>query len=1474
MSETTDQRPGSSAEQKRARLAEILRKRDQSSGSNLSVVQERLWFLHAFDPVATTLTWVMRISGQLDQAALQQSLMDLVRRQESLRTTFTETGGRALRIVVADAHITLPVEDLSGSGSAEQEAALDRMAAQEAGRPFDLARAPLLRMTLIRLGDHEHALVATMHRIIADEASATIFATELAEGYRRIAAGGAPARADLPLQYPAVAAAERARLRTSGFAADLDHWRNRLSHLPVLEMPTDRPRPAVLTHAGGVVEEHLGSLDEFPAGVADVVAAGFAAVLAASTGSPEVVLGRQVDLRSDDTRRLIGPLTTHAVLRLDTSGDPNLRELIDRARRTAAEAEERTVPFERLVDHLKPTRDLSRTPLFQAELVVADGSDRGHDVADLHIHPPAIDRTVARHDLTLAVLPGPARVRAQLAYNRDLFDDETASRLLARLRHLLHEAAGRPEDPLSTLAALPPEEEAAVRGFESGPPLTVADTCLHDLIGEQAQRTPEAVAVQQDEDRLTYRELDEAANRLGQHLRDLGVGRGARVALFLDRSPRVLTALLGVLKSGAAYVPIDPSYPADRVRYMLEDAGVAAVVCERRRQASVPPGSATVVCLDEVDEASAGRPSDPLEPAAGPDDVAYLIYTSGSTGRPKGVMVAHRQAVASTAARWAYYESAPEAFLLLSPVSFDSSVAGIFWTLARGGRLVLPTAEEMAGPSAIADRVARGAITHLLCVPSLYDALLRAGADRLRSLRLAVVAGEACRPDLVSRHRSQLPDTELVNEYGPTETTVWATAYRCDHDLGDGPVPIGRPIPGVYVRLLDEGLRRVPLGVRGELYVGGAGVALGYHGRPALTAERFVPDPEADGDGQRLYATGDRARLRPDGVIEFLGRADDQVKLRGYRIELGEVETVLRRHPELADAAIAIREDMPGSPRLIAYVVGRDGIQPSRTSLVAFLQSRLPDHMVPATYVLLEELPRTAHGKVDRSALPAPEENRAELRDSYAAPRTPLEATVAKAFGEVLGRDRIGVNDSFFDLGGHSLLLAQLASNLRAAVDIDLPLRYFFEVPTPMGLARLIEVYQNEGLDAALASATEGDLAADAVLDPAIQPAEAKAPDEPRALLVTGATGYLGAFIAHELLQQSHADVYCLVRADDVAAGRRRLRETFETFRIPWPAENDRRVIPVIGDLALPLLGLDQARFTELGRTLDGIVHSGARVNFAYPYPALKPTNVQGTAEILRLACAERTKPVHYVSTADVFLGTGAPRPWVETDVPDDPANLPDGYIRSKWVAERLVAIARDRGLPVTIHRPALTMGHTVTGACHTTDFLAVALKGYLQIGMVPDYDEVIVAVPVDYVSRAIARLSLDPGQRGSIFHYANPQPAHVRDIYAWLRSYGYKIRVVPYTELRENVLTVDPDHPLYPVMPLYPPEERLRRELFEVTAFEQIDCAHAVAALRDSGIECTGVTEALAHSVLGYLVDTGWIDPPDKQAAQVGEAD
>lgn len=982
---------------------------------------------------------------------------------------------------------------------------------------------------------------------------------------------------------------------------------------------------------------------------------------------------------------------------------------------------------------------------------------------------------------------------------------------------------------------------------------------LHRLIERQAAETPDAVAVVGADAELSYGRLDDRADRLAHRLIRSGAGPETPVAVLAARSADTVVALLAVLKAGAAYVPIDPANPPERVEYLMRDCGAAVLVAPERLRASTPDGPWTTVTFGAHEPA--GEPAGPAPGRAGPDNAAYIIYTSGSTGKPKGVVVPHRQITRSTLAHQEYGRPDPSCFLLLISFSFDACAVGLYWTLTTGGRVVIPSADDLRDPLALRALAARHRVTHLDCTPTLYSLLLADAPEPLATLRCAVVGGEACPADLVERHHRLLPGCLLVNNYGPTETTVWATSATIAATDG-GSVSIGGAIPGVRTYVLDEGLAER---AEGELFIGGETVARGYHGRPGLTADRFLPDPFA-GRGARMYRTGDRVRRLPGGELEFRGRFDHQVKVRGFRIELGEVESSLTAHPDVVEAAADVR-DLGGTATLVAWARSAGA---GAAEIIRHVKGSLPAHMVPSRLMLLDALPRNVAGKIDRGRLPDPAGAGAAAGTE---PATALEAEVARLASEVLGV-AVGRTDDFFDLGATSLHLSRLLLGVMDRFQVSVPTHQLFRVPSVLGVAQLIEAARRLDDPDASRTWTPEQLAAAGELDGDIRP-DGLSPSAwigARNILITGATGYLGAFLVKELAERTDATLWCLVRAagDDEAVDR--IRAAMSGYRI-WDDAYLSRIRPVVGDLAEPRFALGDAAYESLCRTIDVIYHSGAVANFMYPYSAIKATNVDGTAEVLRLATRHTLKAVHHVSSIDVLLGTGIERPFLE-DVAMVARTVPEGYARSKWVAEAFVREAHDRGVPCSVYRPGLIFSHTGTGATQLNDYLLVEIKGLLDFGIAPDIRYGFPVSTVDYVSRAIAHVSLQRHCLGGTYHLWDPEPARVEKVFSWIRSFGYIFDAVPFETVMKRLAELDPDSAVLPLLPLFLDEERrLRTESFEsglTAADRRLECRGTQAAARGAGIESSPLSEDLAHKCFRYLVDVGFFPDPAEQRERV----
>jgi nonribosomal peptide synthetase DhbF len=1028
----------------------------------LSSGQQRLWFLNEFEgPNATyTMPFAWRLHGQLDADTLRSALHDVVRRHESLRTIFPVVGGQPYQQVIEAAEAVPEVEVVPAD-----QAGLPRLVAQAARYTFDLGQELPVRAWLFTLAPSEHVLLLLTHHIASDGWSMGILIRDLADAYRVRTGGGAPGWAELPVQYGDYTLWQRGLLGDSQeadsiLAQEVTYWTAALDGLPEqLELPYDRPRPAEPTNRGGTVPVDLdGELHRellalalaHKATLFMVVHAGLAALLNRLGAGSDIPIGTPVAGRTDEALHdLVGFFVNNLVLRADLTGDPSFTELLGRVRETdlAAYAHQ-DVPFEHLVERLNPARSASRHPLFQVVLVADDIGNRPWQVPGLRVEPEPLSHQITKFDLTLHISQEydadslPAGIRGVIEYSADLFDEATVQALAKRLTWLLRQAAEDPSRPVSEYELLTAVERQQILNEWNDISWPVPEMTLPGLLEGQAARTPDAIAVICEGRAMSYRELHERANQLARHLVSLGAGPEKLVAVAVPRSVDMVVAVLAVLKSGAAYLPVDPEYPAERIAFMLGDGAPVAMVTTQAVGEGLP-GGVPQVALDEpemvrrlaqqeavnlIDTQRAGRML--------PDHPAYVMFTSGSTGRPKGVVV--RQSSLINLLWWIREDYSAGEFsrvLGAASLSFDVSVLEIFGTLALGGCL-----EVVRNVLALADGPWSGSM--ISAMPSAISQVLSTSRVRAEA-GVVMLGGEGLSVQTTATIRSALPDVSIVNNYGPTEATVYVTSWRGDGEITAVP-PIGRPIGNTRVFVLDDALHPMPVGAPGELFVAGAGLARGYLNRPGLTAERFVACPF--GAGERMYRTGDVVRWTAGGELEFLRRADDQVKIRGFRIELGEVETALAGVTGVRLAAAAVREDRPGDQRLAGYVVPKAGAVVDPVVVRNAVRGILPDYMVPSAVVVLGKLPLGPNGKLDRRALPAPDFG-ASGTTGGRGPSSPREELLCELFAQVLGVDRVGVEDSFFDLGGHSLLATVLLAQLAGRFGVEMPLKRFFSDP-------------------------------------------------------------------------------------------------------------------------------------------------------------------------------------------------------------------------------------------------------------------------------------------------------------------------------------------------------------------------------------------------------------------------------------------
>ncbi|HEY9405347.1 MAG TPA: amino acid adenylation domain-containing protein [Pyrinomonadaceae bacterium] len=1038
-----------------------------------SFSQLRLWFLDRLEgrSPAYNMPLAARLEGTLNREALQRALNEIMRRHSVLRSNFAEGDGEPIVVIRERAECPLAYFDsTSDSRECDPRTLERRLMLEEAERCFDLETDVLIRASLHRVGETSHLLFVTMHHIVSDGWSLGIFTRELAELYEAFIAGREPTLVELPIQYTDYANWQRRRLSADLLQRQLDYWRNELRGAPdFINLPLDRPRPAVQTYRGcshsfALDAELARRLQQFCQATDTTrfmaLLTAFALVLSRYNGQNEVVVGTAVANRArPETEALIGLFVNTLALRIDLSGDPTGRELAARVRETCLKAyEHQDVPFEQVVEALKPARDLSHSPLFQVSFDMQDDAAGEVRMDEFALMPIQQEAVSSKFELGLSVEQSRRGLSAVLCYNSDLFDAETIERLAAHFVVLLRDLTVRPDARLSQLRMMgEAEREQVVYQWNDTQQHLPADHTLIELFDEQAKHTPERIAIKADGHSLSYADLLGRANRLARYLRGLGVSHESLVAVFVERSPDLIISLLGIMKAGGAYVPLEPSYPRNRLADMLDDARPAVILTRESLAADLPDSPAYVVYLDRVEsELNRLSTESPLDrPAA--DNLAYVIYTSGSTGRPKGVQISHRSlANFLCSMRREPGLNEHDTLLAVTTISFDIAALELFLPLVVGGGVVVADRATALDPQKIANAIEREGATFVQATPATWRMLLDVGWRPPRPMRIAS-GGEALPGELAWRLRDL--GLEVWNLYGPTETTIWS-AVRClpgaDQIPRDGIAPIGKPIDNTQLYVLDPHFSPQPVGIPGELYIGGEGLARGYLNRPDMTAERYCPDPFSGQPGARLYRTGDLVRRLSNGEIEFMGRLDNQVKVRGFRIELGEIESALLRHEAIGQAVVVAREDALREKQLVAYVVPTTKSPPATEELRAFLKLRLPEFMIPSSVVFLDSLPRTPNGKVDRKALPAPDRSRPELRAVYQPPRTPTEKEIAAIWKIALDIDQVGIDDNFFDLGGHSLLMTRVHAQLRSAVASNLSLVELFQYPTVRALAAKI----------------------------------------------------------------------------------------------------------------------------------------------------------------------------------------------------------------------------------------------------------------------------------------------------------------------------------------------------------------------------------------------------------------------------------
>ena len=1003
----------------------------------LSFGQQRLWFLHQLEPDLPlyNIPIARRLNGKLDIEALEQSFNGVIRHHEALRTTFQMVDERPAQVVHPTLIVKLPLIDLHRLPPREREAEIEKLMQQEAQLPFDLTRGPLIRAQVLQFGPEEHILLLTVHHIVFDDWSMGIFCRELQTLYNSYQAGISPSLSELPIQYADYAAWER-EWQEKTFETQMVYWKQQLKDAPaLLELPVDHPRPPIRTYRGethpfilsGELSQALSMLSRREeATLFMTLLAAFQILLARYTQQDDSIVGSPIINRSRiETEGLIGFFVNTLVLRTNLTGNPSFRELLKRVRKVALDAYAHCdLPFEKLVDELQTQRDLRYSPLFQVMFALQNASSPDLELTGLHTSILKTTSGTAKSDLSLTIMTGKELIGI-IEYSTDLFDKETIVRMAEHFRTLLEGIIADPDQRITDLPLVTARErwQLFVEWNETARNYPEY-SCLHQLFERQVEQSPTAIALVCGTQRLTYQEVNERANQLAHYLQHLGVRPEVMVGICMQRSLEMVIGLLGILKAGGGYVPLDPAYPKERLAFILEDMQTPVLLTERQLEQELPAYRAQAIYLDTDWQIIAQHSKENLPNKATAQNTAYVIYTSGSTGKPKGVMIP-QQALVNFLLSMSEHLNITEQDTMLATTSLSFDIAGLelYLPLLIGAQIVVASREMVSDGKQLIAAIDSSPNPILQMTPAAWRLLIETGWQGNQQLRM-LCGGEALPLELARTLLAK--GASLTNLYGPTETTIWSTLHPIEQS--DISISLGQPIANTQLYVLDAAMQPVAVGIPGELYIGGAGLARGYLNRPDLTAERFVPHPYGEAPGARLYRTGDIVRYRSRHTIEFLGRIDQQVKVRGFRIEPGEIEIVLREHQNIRDAVVIAREDTPGDRRLVAYLVANQEHIPPVADLRSYLGGRLPEYLVPSLFVFLDAFPLTPNGKVARNRLPAPDHHQPESNRNYVAPRRPIEELLADIWEQVLGIEQVGVYDNLFDLGGDSLHSVQITA--------------------------------------------------------------------------------------------------------------------------------------------------------------------------------------------------------------------------------------------------------------------------------------------------------------------------------------------------------------------------------------------------------------------------------------------------------------
>lgn len=1456
--------------------------------ADLSFAQERLWFIEQYEQGTSAyhLPEVYELDVHTDLDGIKYAIQQIVSRHEVLRSTIEVVNqGHGIQSVHQE---PLFIEHVILTDESDYWTLLK----EDILRPFDLQVSYPIRVKFYTIQSSEESgksapsrtiLLINLHHIASDGWSSGIFRRELWAYYQAYVSEEVDCSlSPLDIQYKDYAVWQKRYFNGSAVLENqLNYWTHYLSGYQTLELPTDYSRPSKKDYRGSSeaftfdeqLSERLRALaQQHGTTIHTVLLSGLYVLLGKYTGQDDIVVGGLTAGRHvQKTEDLIGFFVNTQVHRAVLSKTQNFDQLIQQVHLDQIQAQlHQDMPFEKLVSELGVNRDASRHPIFQVLFTVQDfNSLDWSPVGQFESYLKPISLTglyeVEKFDLSITIDNSYPALSGQISYATSLFHQDTIQRLIGYYTHLLMQLVETPGQPYHSYSLLNADQyNQLIHQWNATESAYPRDRMIHQLFQEQVARTPHALALVFGKQKLTYQALHEKSNQLARHIRQEYDQRTQKplepntlIALYLDRSVEMLIGILAVMKAGGAYVPIDISYPQERVDYILEDTGAAFVLTQShlRKNHPVQLPQDKLIQIDLGEEFYGQLDTSDLPQLAKSKDLAYVIYTSGTTGRPKGVIIEHK-AFAQFIYNFNDYlcdKLANTSKNLLSLTNYVFDIFGLEYALPliTGHAIILSSIHQVTAEEIAASGIIQQTPSTLLQLVLKYPNEL--------SDKICLVGGEALLPSIAEKLIQSFG--KVFNVYGPAETVIWSTAY----EVKDASKPyIGKPLLNEQVYVLDGNKSPVPIGVKGELYIGGAGLAQGYLNQPELTDSRFIPNPfvtEADQRKgyTRLYRTGDWVRYLSDGNLEFIGRYDNQVKIRGYRIELGEIEQALVRIHGIKQACVLVKEKKleTGSAKyLVAYYEASFQPPPlEREGMRLSLMKILPEYMIPNFFVQLESFPLTVNGKLDKNALPEPDS--VVMTEEQTAPSGEIEMKIASIWQEVLGLEKVGIMDDFFKIGGDSILSIRLVNRMIQA-GLNCEVKDIFDCKTIAKLA----AYLSNKCDGSVTQVPVIDWEHEAQLDPAIVPSATTGlivNDEPTSILLTGATGFVGVHLLAELLEQTRANIYCLVRAVDVGEAMEKIRKNLGTYQLGNEAFMSR-IIPLVGSLSLPYFGWDEQQFQRRAAQIDMIYHSGAWVNFVYPYSLLKPTNVQGTEEIIRFACCAKLKPVHHVSTFSVFSEEAFVRfGEIEESTPLEVVpELLDGYSQSKWVSERLVLEAQKRGIPATIYRLGHITGHSQIGTCHTSDLLWNQIKSCIQLQTAPILTSVIDITPVDFVSNSIVHLSKKNSSLGKVFHLINKDTIAWNEVFNYVRALGYHLEPRTSVSWRQELLARvqhDPQNALYPFLSLFTDD---------VEAVDHTDSRFNSEQTHAELVEvvCHPSNLALFERYFRYFIDCGFLEP------------